>query len=118
MKKLISFFVGCALCCSALVAPTTIAGTSDSAAHQIASAGSATWIQFVAPSTNTGTVYIGGSGVNSTVGLPLIAGAGMLLPPISVSTNQNTTDRRYDLTQWYYLITSGDKLNITYVVQP
>lgn len=92
--------------------PHTIADiTGDGVSHAIATSGSALWIQFVAGAGNSGTARVGQCGVvATTAGIPLAAGAGMFLPvkgnPLQVN--------QYALAQWCYLVTSNDKLTITY----
>jgi hypothetical protein len=115
MRKLLTLLVQTMALCSAMVTPNLISITADGSAHQLAASGTASWIQFIAPSGNASTVYIGGSAVNSTVGLPLVPGSGMLLPALAADPRDNQLDRRYALAAWYYVVQSGDKLSITYV---
>ena len=118
MRQFCFLLVALALSCSAMVSPVTIADIAgDGAAHQITSAAGtrASWVQFVAPSTNSGIVRIGGSAITTTRGIPIAAGGGMFYPPLPADARDNSSDRRYDLTTVYYLIAVGDKLSISYV---
>lgn len=115
MRRIATLLCGLALCCSAMVTPIIVSITADGAAHQIATTGGASWIQFVAPSSNTGTAYVGPAGITSSTGQPLVAGSGQFWPPLPADTRDNQLDRRYNLAGAYYICQTGDKLYITYV---
>lgn len=84
-----------------------ISGTGSKA--QIATSGSALWVQFVAPAGNTSTVRVGDINITTTRGTVMAAGSGFLLPRISTNTQQ-----LYNLSQIYVLIQSGDSLTVSY----
>jgi hypothetical protein len=88
--------------------PQTIADiTGDGNSHAVATGGQAVWIQFVAPSTNTGTARIGLCGsISTSAGVPLAAGSGFMAPPV--------TGHLYSLARYCYIVTSSDKLSIMY----
>lgn len=79
----------------------------DGAAHAISGSGSAHWIQFIAPDTNTSTVRVGDASVSTSRGLAIAPGGGLLLP-----IGEANPDRNYQLSAIYYIVQSGDKLNI------
>lgn len=100
-----------------MVSPTIITITADGAAHPLTTNTvlGASWVQFVAPTANSGVAYVGPSGVTSGTGTPLPATAGLFLPPLPADTRDNQLDRRYQLSNWYYICQTGDKLIVTYV---
>lgn len=97
-----------------IVSVADIAG--DGAAHTLSSllgaaAGeSAKWIQWIAPSANTGTVRIGDSSITTGQGLPIPAGGAMFYPPIA------EVAERYTFSNCNYLIPVGSTLSVTYAV--
>ncbi len=93
-------------------APVTVADiTGDGVVHQIAAAGSATWLQFQAPPGNSsascgssslaGCVRIGDANISTSRGIFLLPGA-------------YASEAAANLNEWYYLVQTGDKLVITY----
>jgi hypothetical protein len=96
--------------------------SGDAASHPIsASVKYAKWILFISladnsttncsSSAHSGCVRIGDSGVNANEGVPLAVGAGLFFPPLQA---ENVADRRYDLSQIYYLAAVGDKISIVW----
>ena len=84
--------------------------TGDGAKHQFTTAiTGARWIQFICAAGNSGTaVRIGDVNISATRGDTCAAGGGVFVPePV-------TSPRTYDLSTWYYLAQSGDKVSITY----
>lgn len=115
MKRL-ALLLALAWVSQASITVVTIADISgDGSAHAIATSGSATWIQFVAPSANSAAVRIGDANITTSRGISIAAGGGMFLPAVTRGPfdNQNS-DTKYSLPATYYLIQSGDKLSITY----
>ena len=89
-----------------MLVPHTIHLVGDSAAHAIsAGAMSAKVVQYVIPAGVT-TARIGGQDCSATVGLPLAAGSGFMLPPIAEEMEF------WDLSQTYYYLGSGDTMDI------
>lgn len=66
----------------------------------------ATWIQVIAPSSNSAVVYFGDSTVTATRGLPIAAGGGYNTPPCSSCV--------YTLAAHYAYIANGDKINVAF----
>lgn len=108
MRRILSILaLAVALCAQTqIVTVTDIAG--DSATHQVSASGVVRWVQFVAPSTNSGTVRVGDSNVTSTRGTPLAAGGGMMYPVLP------SQQPGYALSQIYYFVATGDKLSISW----
>jgi len=78
--------------------------TGTGATVQIASSGSARWVQIIADSTNSAVVRTDqDSSVSATVGLKIPAGGGFLYPP----QGQN-----YRLAGIYVYIANGDKISV------
>jgi hypothetical protein len=115
MKKLLLLVLLPVLAC-ALVTPTGNSDiTGNSATHAVASSGQARWVQFIAPSTNTSTVRIGGSNTSSTVGVPMAPGSSLFYPPIPVDLGQPVpSNNYYDLSSIYYYAVTNDKINISW----
>lgn len=101
------------LSCFAGVTPTSMADIAgDGAVHSIDGAGKvARMIIFVCPATNTSTVRIGDATISATVGLPCAPGGSLTLPALPRAST--TEDPNYQLSAWFYLIQTGDKLSIT-----
>lgn len=78
--------------------------TGTGATVQIASSGSARWVQIIADSGNSAAVRTDqDSGVSATVGAKIAAGAGFMYPP----QGQN-----YRLAGIYVYIANGDKISV------
>lgn len=80
--------------------------SGDGASHQIASSGTARWVQIVARSTNASVVIVGDSAITTTRGVPIAPGGGFMFP-----ASQNSNDP-YPLSSIYYLAQTGDKVSI------
>lgn len=111
MKKLLLLLVFALLLVqvgSIASAPTsfTITGTGDTVAISSTST-QARWIQFFAPSGNSGVAHIAGRTASSSVGQNLAAGAGFMAPPM--------TNAAYSLNEWYAYVANGDTLVVTWV---
>lgn len=92
--------------------PTSYAEiTGDSSPHQLASTGTCRSIQFIMPTANTAAVRIGDSTTSSTKGVPIAAGAGLFLPPLTLDTRGGADQRYYDLSALYYYAVTGDKVD-------
>jgi hypothetical protein len=122
-KKAMRLIIPLIVVASALLllaqSPVTIADISgDGAVHQIASSGTAISITFEAPAGNsttsctgntlTGCVRIGDASISTSRGTYLTPGSTATLPEPGGTT-------RYKLSEWYYLVQTGDKLVINYV---
>ena len=77
--------------------------TGTGAAVQISASGTARWVQFIAPTTNTAVVRCGDSNVSTSRGLPIAAGAGQFFP---------FQAQVYNLSSIYCYIANGDKISI------
>lgn len=77
----------------------------DNAAHAITLPVAAKWIQFIV--SGAGTVRLADSTASSTVGLPIAAGAGQMLPPIGLKNH-------YQSNEVYAYIPTGATLSIAY----
>lgn len=88
--------------------------TGDAANHQIASSGSASWIQFITPSSNSAAFRIGDTNISATRGLALAAGGSLLIPDINSTLKDSNQYRSYDLSTIYYRGAVGDKLYIAW----
>ena len=105
-----------ALFAQPLAVPVTIADiTGDGSAHAITTSGSARWVIFICPSTNSAAVRIGDSSISATQGAPVAAGGGLMFPAIPPDPRQATQNQLYDLTKIYYRAGTGDKVSIIYV---
>lgn len=67
----------------------------------------ASWVQLVAPSTNSGTIRVGGSTTDSTHGIAMAPGGGMFFNTLGNSVP-------YDLQSIYVYGTSTDKVSVAY----
>jgi hypothetical protein len=116
LKKILSLLAICA--CLLAQNPATISDIpGDGAAHAVAATGTARWITFISPPSNSttncgtsaisGCVRIGDSNISTSRGTILQPGSsGFML--------ESSGTIRYDLSKWYYLAQSGDKVIITY----
>jgi hypothetical protein len=110
-KRLLLFLAALWLSCFAAVTPTSMADISgDGNAHAIAASGFARMIIFVCKSTNTSAVLIGDSTIATGTGLPCAPGGSVTLP--AMPQGAAVQDTGYQLSTWFYLIQSGDKLSI------
>jgi hypothetical protein len=78
--------------------------TGANAAVQVASAGIARWVQFVADPANTSAVRLGDASVTATTGVRIAPGAGQMLPPQEPGT--------YRLSDLYVYVATGDKVSV------
>ncbi len=97
-----------ALCGSADPAtPHTLTITGNNTAQTIStSAGSASYVCFVAPATNGSVSMLGDSTTSATVGMPISAGAGFCPPFMGLGA--------YSLGSFKAYVASGDKLSVTW----
>ena len=114
LLKLAALF-GLAFCLTGQNASTVVRFTTDIAGtgatvRVTATATAATMIQFVAASGNSGTARCGGSGVTSSSGFRLPAGAGQFLPPIPQGTSGL---KFYDVSQYYCYVANSDVVTVT-----
>jgi len=66
-------------------------------------------LDIMAPLANTGTVYIGGSTISSTTGIPVTNASGYSFPPVSNSAS-------YDLSNIYFACSqSADSITFLYL---
>ncbi len=92
---------------------TTLAQiTGDAATHQIATSGTARWVQINALTGNGAVIRVGDSATSATRGLPIAAGAGMMYPPMPIDTRVSNQASLYRVSTLYYYAASGDKLNV------
>lgn len=95
------------------IALTTLADvTGDGSAHAVSSAIPVRWVLFVSSSTNASEIRVGDSSITSSRGAIILAGGGLLLPPMPQAPKMDTKDQYYDLSKIYYLAQTGDKLSI------
>lgn len=117
LTRILACFMLIAFAASALVSPVTIADIAgNSAVTQLKPIGyTARWIVFFAPSGNSNPVRVGDSNISSTQGIYLTPGTGYLYPPIPPDAFQPTsTNNFYDLSTFYYLVQTGDKVVVTW----
>ena len=115
MRKAISLlFTATALLMAqgALTVTTLSDITGNSSTVQVASSGTARWVLFVAPSTNSAVIRIGDSATGAARGAPVAAGGGLLYPPVAADTRESTSAKLYNLANLYYYVTTGDKVSI------
>ncbi len=86
--------------------------TGDAATHQIATSGSARWVQIIVPTGNGAVVRVGDSLTSATRGLPLASGSGMMYPPLPVDTRNSNQAVLYKLSTLYYYAANGDVFNV------
>ena len=86
--------------------------TGTGAAVQLASSGTARWIQVLAPTTNSATVNCGDSSVSTTRGILIAAGGGFMFPQIAPDERQAVNQRYYSLSTTYCYVANGDKMNV------
>ncbi len=92
---------------------TTLADiTGNSTTVQLQTSGSARWVLFVAPSTNSAVIRIGDSATGATRGAPVAAGGGLLFPPVAADSRESATQHLYNLANIYYYVTTSDKVSI------
>ncbi len=84
--------------------------TGDAAAHQIQTSGTCKALQIIAQVGNAAVVRIGDSTVSASAGLPIAAGGGLFLPPITFSNGSSFVS--YKLSAMYYYAGSGDVVSI------
>jgi hypothetical protein len=80
---------------------TDITGTN--AAVQVATSGTARWVQFVAAAANTAPVRVGPSTVTSTSGASVAPGGGLMLP---------YKGDNYQLPNLYVYVATGDTVSV------
>lgn len=98
-----------------MIAINTLADIAgDAAPHAIAATGQARWIQFAAPTTNTGVVRVGDANISTARGVPVVAGGGMFFPPITVDQREDREAHLYDLSTIKYQVAVGDTVSITW----
>lgn len=86
-----------------LAVGTTTDITGSGAAVQIASSGTARWVQIIADPGNANPIRVGDAQVSSTRGARIAAGGGLMLPPQGQS---------YGLQYIYVYAASGDKVSV------
>lgn len=118
MKRALFIALLAALMSGQNMPPVTQADVvGDGVAHAVAGSGTARWISFLAPSSNStatcgtanvsGCVRIGDASISTSRGTILVPGA-------SAYVAESPGAQRHALSQWFYLVQSGDKLVITY----
>lgn len=95
-----------------VTSPADVSGSST--AVQIATSGTARWIQVIAPAANSNVVRCGDSTVTATRGLPIAAGGGFMFPTIPPDTRQAVNQHYYSLSTVYCFISSGDKASFAW----
>ena len=87
--------------------PHTLTITGNNTAQTIStSAGSASYVCFVAPAANAAVSMIGDSTTSATVGMPISAGAGFCPPFMGIGA--------YSLGSFKAYVATGDKLSVTW----
>lgn len=86
--------------------------TGDGAAHKIQASGFARWIQINCSASNASLVRVGDVNVSSSRGAPLVAGGGVMLPPIPSAPQMAAPDQYYNMGEIYYFAATGDKISI------
>jgi hypothetical protein len=66
------------------------------------------WIQFICPSSNAGVARVGDINTNSTNGLPIPAGAGMLFPSVFQK------EHIYSFTEISVYVANGDVVSVAW----
>lgn len=97
-----------------IVITSPIQVTGAGAAVQLATSGTAQWIQVLAPSTNSATVNCGDVNVSTTRGILIAAGGGLMFPPIAPDTRQSVNQHYYSLANVYCYVANGDKVNFAW----
>lgn len=95
-----------------VTSPVQVTGTG--AAVQIATSGTARWVQVLAVTGNAATVNCGDSNVSTTRGILIAAGGGFMFPQISPDQRQNVNQRYYSLSTLYCYVANGDKVNFVW----
>jgi len=120
MKSILRLFLICAALApgswtqsTGNVAVTTLADlVGNGAAHQLQTSGTARWVVFVCPSTNSAAVRIGDSAVTTSRGVPCAAGGTFMLPVIAPAPGMKSQDQYYSLSTIYYLAQTGDVVSV------
>lgn len=86
--------------------------TGTGATVQIATSGSAKWVQLITPSGNAGVARWGDSSTTSSRGGQLPAGSGQFFPPIPATNGGATQSQLYNLAAIYVYVGSGDKVTV------
>ena len=94
-----------------VVVTSPVQVTGAGAAVQIATSGTARWIQVLAVTGNSATVNCGDSNVSTTRGILIAAGGGFMFPTIPVDERQAVNQHYYNLATVYCYIGSGDRAN-------
>lgn len=89
--------------CSLVAEGTRTEITGTGVAVQIASSGTARWVQVIADAANTAAVRTGDSTVNSTSGAKIAPGGGFMRPPQGAL---------YGLQSIYVFVATGDKVSV------
>lgn len=86
--------------------------TGTAATVQVATSGSAKWVQLITPSGNSAVARWGDSSTTSSRGGLLPAGSGQFFPPIPATNGGATQGQLYDLSKLYVYVGSGDKVTV------
>lgn len=78
------------------------------------SGGLARWVQIIAPGANAAVVRVGDASTSATVGLPIAAGGGFMLPPLPIDGRESSSAHFYNLANIYVYVANGDKVSIIY----
>jgi hypothetical protein len=93
---------------------TTAADISGSSATvQVATSGSARWVQFIAPAANMNAVRYGDSMTSATRGGLIAAGGGQMLPPLPQNRSGDAASL-YNLATIYVYVVTGDKVTVVW----
>lgn len=91
--------------------PTSYAEiTGDAATHTFAASGVCKAIQIILPAGNSAVVRVGDSTTSVSKGLPLAAGSGLWLAPLT-SGKGGQEQQYYSLADLYYYAATGDKVD-------
>lgn len=85
--------------------------TGDAATHQFATSGSCRAIQIIVPVGNSAVIRLGDSTTSVSKGIPMAAGSGLFLAPLTTNAKQGNDQVYYSLSDLYYYAATGDKVN-------
>ena len=95
-------------------AMTTVADITGSGAKvQLATSGTARWIQLTTLAANSAVVRVGDSNVSASQGMAIAAGSGQFLPPLPISSSGDPAAALYQLSTIYLYIGNSDVGTVT-----
>ncbi len=115
MRKVISltFIATALLVAQGTLKVTTLADiTGDGATHQIATSGSARWVEVCGLAANGAVIRTGDSSTSSTRGQFVAAGGCFLYQSVAADTREGVNQHLYNLANLYYYAALNDKVVI------